>query len=300
MPFDRTVTELVTITDPTQTGNPSFAGESFLGTNSYKATTDSYLTFPLDQTNLGNQFTGAFWYKVNASPDRSGILTIGDDEVDRNQGFRLFREGSTTEQRIKINIHNIANELGEKGHVLAPLKADTDRMIHAVNQFLLLTRTSPETFAEQREPVNVHVVAQEVISDLYGAIENKNQEIALEGKEAWLLSSQFVLYTLLQNLVSNASKYSPCGAQIIIKIERRKDELILSVCDSGPGIPADQRAVVLNRFKRASNSSPHSGSGLGLAIVDQIVLLHGAELSLDESSLGGLEVRVAFSYDYIL
>ena len=129
---------------------------------------------------------------------------------------------------------------------------------------------------------------------------NKNQEIALEGEEAWLLSSQFVLYTLLQNLVSNASKYSPSGAQIIIRIERRKDELILSVCDSGPGIPADQRAVVLNRFKRASNSSPHSGSGLGLAIVEQIVVLHGAELSLDESSLGGLEVRVAFSNDYIL
>ena len=100
--------------------------------------------------------------------------------------------------------------------------------------------------------------------------------------------------------MSNASKYSPSGAQIIIKIERRKDELILSVCDSGPGIPADQRAVVLNRFKRASNSSPHSGSGWGLAIVEQIVVLHGAELSLDESSLGGLEVRVAFSNDYIL
>lgn len=118
MPFDGTFTELVTITDPTQTGNPSFAGESFLGTNSYKATTDSYLTFPLDQTNLGNQFTGAFWYKVNASPDRSGILTIGDDEVDRNQGFRLFREGSTTEQRIKINIGTGTSDSWNDGGVI--------------------------------------------------------------------------------------------------------------------------------------------------------------------------------------
>ncbi|GEA01355.1 two-component sensor histidine kinase [Alteromonas sp. KUL17] len=230
------------------------------------------------------------------------MFTRLNSAFEREQQFasNAAHELRTPLSVMKINIHNIANELGEKGHVLAPLKADTDRMIHAVNQFLLLTRTSPETFADQREPVNVHVVAQEVISDLYGAIENKNQEIALEGEEAWLLSSQFVLYTLLQNLVSNASKYSPSGAQIIIRIERRKDKLFLSVCDSGPGIPADQRAVVLNRFKRASNSSPHSGSGLGLAIVEQIVVLHGAELSLDESSLGGLEVRVAFSNDCIL
>lgn len=201
---------------------------------------------------------------------------------------------------MKINIHNIANELGEKGEALKTLKADTDRMIHAVNQFLLLTRTSPETFVEQREPINVHHVAQEVISDLYGKIENKAQEIALEGDEVWLQSSQFMLYTLLQNLVSNASNYSPKKAQILIKVECHHIGVSLSVCDSGPGIPADQRPEVIKRFQRGSTSKPTSGSGLGLAIVAQVVALHNAELTLHESSLGGLEVRVNFSNDYVL
>ena len=201
---------------------------------------------------------------------------------------------------MKINIHNIANELGEKGEVLKTLKADTDRMIHAVNQFLLLTRTSPETFVEQREPINVHHVAQEVISDLYGKIENKAQEIALEGDEVWLQSSQFMLYTLLQNLVSNASNYSPKNAQILIKVECHHRGVSLSVCDSGPGIPADQRPEVIKRFQRGPTSKPTSGSGLGLAIVAQVVALHNAELTLHESSLGGLEVRVNFSNDYVL
>ena len=201
---------------------------------------------------------------------------------------------------MKINIHNIANELGEKGEVLKTLKADTDRMIHAVNQFLLLTRTSPETFVEQREPINVHHVAQEVISDLYGKIENKAQEIALEGDEVWLQSSQFMLYTLLQNLVSNASNYSPKEAQILIKVESHHRGVSLSVCDSGPGIPADQRPEVIKRFQRGPTSKPTSGSGLGLAIVAQVVALHNAELTLHESSLGGLEVRVNFSNDYVL
>lgn len=201
---------------------------------------------------------------------------------------------------MKINIHNIANELGEKGEALKTLKADTDRMIHAVNQFLLLTRTSPETFVEQREPINVHHVAQEVISDLYGKIENKAQEIALEGDEVWLQSSQFMLYTLLQNLVSNASNYSPKKAQILIKVECHHSGVSLSVCDSGPGIPDDQRPEVIKRFQRGSTSKPTSGSGLGLAIVAQVVALHNAELTLHESSLGGLEVRVNFSNDYVL
>tara|TARA_X000001388_G_C2195615_1_gene109226 strand:+ start:207 stop:905 length:699 start_codon:yes stop_codon:yes gene_type:complete len=64
---------------------------------------------------------------------------------------------------MKINIHNIAEELGDSGKLLETLQRDTDRMIHAVNQFLLLTRTSPETFVEQKEAVNLHFVAQEVI-----------------------------------------------------------------------------------------------------------------------------------------
>ena len=109
-----------------------------------------------------------------------------------------------------------------------------------------------------------------------------------------------MLYTLLQNLVSNASNYSPKKAQILIKVECNHSGVSLSVCDSGPGIPADQRPEVIKRFQRGSTSKPTSGSGLGLAIVAQVVALHNAELTLHESSLGGLEVRVNFSNDYVL
>lgn len=103
MPFDGTYTELLTISDATEVGTPDFAGEAFAGSNAFKATEDSYLTFPVDGM-FGSNMSGAFWYKVNGSPDRSGILTVGDDADDRLQGFRLFREGSPTEQRIKLNV----------------------------------------------------------------------------------------------------------------------------------------------------------------------------------------------------
>ena len=201
---------------------------------------------------------------------------------------------------MKINIHNIAEELGDSGKLLETLQRDTDRMIHAVNQFLLLTRTSPETFVEQKEAVNLHFVAQEVISDLYGKIETKQQEISLEGDEIWLNSVHFMLYTLLQNLITNASNYSPEGAQIVVRIEQLASNVVLSVADSGPGIPISERASVLKRFNRAAQAKTTTGSGLGLAIVLQIAALHNANVVLDDAKIGGLEVKVEFENELLL
>lgn len=201
---------------------------------------------------------------------------------------------------MKINIHNIAEELGDSGILLETLQRDTDRMIHAVNQFLLLTRTSPEAFVEQKEAVNLHFVAQEVISDLYGKIEIKQQEISLEGNELWLNSVHFMLYTLLQNLITNASNYSPKGAQIVVRIENLTSKVILSVADSGSGIPISERASVLKRFTRATQNKTTTGSGLGLAIVLQIAALHNANVVLGDAKLGGLEVKVEFENELLL
>ncbi|MGS2725285.1 LamG-like jellyroll fold domain-containing protein [Psychroserpens sp. BH13MA-6] len=117
MPFDGTYTELLSITDADEVGSPEFAGEAFLGSNAFKASEDSYLTFPFDPS-MGSNFTGAFWYKVDASPDRSGILTVGDNADDRFQGFRLFREGNASEQRIKLNVGTGSGESWNDGGVI--------------------------------------------------------------------------------------------------------------------------------------------------------------------------------------
>ena len=63
-------------------------------------------------------FSATFWYKVSATPDRAGILTVGDDAADRFQGFRLFREGNATEQRIKANIGTGTGESWNDGDVI--------------------------------------------------------------------------------------------------------------------------------------------------------------------------------------
>ena len=117
MPFDGDYRDLIGFNNADKVGAPSFAGSSFAGTNAYKGTTDSYLTFPSDGL-TSNEFSAAFWYKVNSNPDRAGILVVGDDATDRNQGFRLFREGSGTEQRIKLNVGTGAGETWNDGGVI--------------------------------------------------------------------------------------------------------------------------------------------------------------------------------------
>ncbi|WP_053978188.1 LamG domain-containing protein [Mangrovimonas xylaniphaga] len=123
MPFDGDYTELVSSTAATETGAPGFAGESFAGLNALQAATsaaqDNYVSFPIADLELSTTMSGAFWYKVDATATRSGILTIGANADDRFQGFRLFREGNDVEQRIKLNVGTGTGESWNDGGVIA-------------------------------------------------------------------------------------------------------------------------------------------------------------------------------------
>jgi hypothetical protein len=118
MPFDGTYINLVGGTAASEVGTPGFNNtDPYEGTAAYMGATDSYLTHPAGNL-LSNQFSATFWYKVDSTPDRAGILIVGDDETDRNQGFRLFREGSATEQRIKLNVGTGTGESWNDGGVI--------------------------------------------------------------------------------------------------------------------------------------------------------------------------------------
>jgi hypothetical protein len=116
MPFDGTYKDLATNADATVVGAPGFAGESVTGGDSYAGAADSYLTFPT--TGLqGDEFSAAFWLKVNAVPDRAGILAASPPDPDNpdkpnnhTHGFRFFREADATNQRFKLNIGNGTSE----------------------------------------------------------------------------------------------------------------------------------------------------------------------------------------------
>ena len=97
------------------------------------------------------------------------------------------------------------------------------------------------------------------------------------------------LRQMLDNLIGNAIKYTPKGGTIRVSVEEQGDQIILSVSDTGRGIPLGEQAHIFDKFYRASNT-PESveGTGLGLAIVKSIIDNHGGriwvESALDEGS----------------
>ncbi|HNU42025.1 MAG: hypothetical protein UZ12_BCD005000539 [Bacteroidetes bacterium OLB12] len=130
MPFDGIYTELITISDPTVVGTPSFAGEGKKGGNAYKGATDAYLTFPTEGL-LGTEFSASFWMKVNATPDRAGVLVAGPPGINtRTQGFRFFRENAGGKQRFKLNVGNGTSDTWFDGGTNADVVPNTGEWVH--------------------------------------------------------------------------------------------------------------------------------------------------------------------------
>jgi PAS domain S-box-containing protein len=94
---------------------------------------------------------------------------------------------------------------------------------------------------------------------------------------------------ILLNLLSNAAKFTPTGGRATITCTRRGDRAVLTVADTGPGIPPEQRATVFEPFVQLGRSltSSHEGSGLGLAISRDLARAMGGDLTVDDSDGGG-------------
>lgn len=102
-----------------------------------------------------------------------------------------------------------------------------------------------------------------------------------------------LLAQLLTNLIDNALAHTPIGTAVEISLRQEGDRPVVTVADSGPGVPADQRAKILTRFYRLDASRHTPGAGLGLALVAAIAALHRAELVIEDNR-PGLRVLVGF------
>ncbi|MCL6259888.1 LamG domain-containing protein [Aquiflexum sp. TKW24L] len=125
LPFDGDFTELVKVTNPTVTGNPGFA-DGVIG-RAYAGTNNANIAFPTINL-LSPEFSAVFWYKVNGTPDRAGLMVIGPPDTNnptnmnnRNGGFRLFRENAGGKQRIKLNIGTGSGEAWFDGGAAADI-----------------------------------------------------------------------------------------------------------------------------------------------------------------------------------
>ncbi len=176
------------------------------------------------------------------------------------------------------------------------LMAGIDRATRLVEQLLVLARHQASAVAElPSQPVELADIARLSVADAIPNAVARNIDLGItQSDEGRVDGYPEALRILMRNLIENAIKYSPNGGTVDLEIKRDSQLLILSVDDNGPGIAAEDRDRVLDRFYRVAGSET-TGSGLGLAIVKSIADLHGATLELQSSlRLGGLRVEVTF------
>lgn len=137
MPFESQMyLDLISESNASIVGSPGFAGEGAGGAEAYAGAVDSYLTFPT--TGLTSaEFSASFWYKLNDSPNRAGILVIGppdplnpDAMNNRKSGFRLFRESANGKQRIKLNVGHGTGDSWFDGGAAADIDPAVNEWVH--------------------------------------------------------------------------------------------------------------------------------------------------------------------------
>ncbi|CDG81969.1 ATP-binding protein [Janthinobacterium agaricidamnosum] len=183
-----------------------------------------------------------------------------------------------------------------RGVAVGRVTAGIERATRLVEQLLVLARQEASAASgDSLQTVDLNELVKRTLGDMAGIAQARKIDLGLYHMDAASVAGQGdALLILLRNLVDNATKYTPSGGTVDLDLRATPDGITLSVEDSGPGIPEDERERVFSRFYRVPGS-PAGGSGLGMAIIKAIAERHGARLVLDTSQrLGGLCVRVEF------
>jgi two-component system, OmpR family, sensor kinase len=198
-----------------------------------------------------------------------------------------------TALQLQVQLLERAQSEQERAAATGRLKDGLKRMTHLVEQLLTLARQDP---AHERadQDVELDALAAEVVGEQSVLAAAKSIDLGLVHAYALTVTGdREALRVLLSNLVDNAIRYTPAGGRVDVAVTSEDGRPVLTVEDTGPGIPPEERPRVFDRFYRAEQGG--SGSGLGLAIVENIARRHGAHVELDSGKDGrGLKVSVRF------
>jgi two-component system sensor histidine kinase TctE len=199
---------------------------------------------------------------------------------------------------LQTQLELLLAEVGpaEKPRAQALLQS-TQRLGHLTHQLLALARSGPHALeAQPLQPMDLPALLEDVASDCVDPALARDIDLGFEPSPATILGSPWMLRELLLNLVHNAIAYTPQGGAVTVSCGMTaQGGAQLVVEDTGPGIPAEDRPRVFERFYRAAPSD-HPGTGLGLAIVKEIADRHGATISLSAAASGqGTRVEVRFA-----
>lgn len=174
---------------------------------------------------------------------------------------------------------------------------EVNRLNNIVDQLLLLARYEDQNQSVKIENICLNVILLDTISRFSNLIQsNKIEVITHFSNELYVNSDRYLVSIIINNLISNAIKYSKANDKLTIELTAVEDEIVCYISDSGIGIPAEDLRKIFNPFFR-SQSTDHldiKGTGLGLSIVSRLCELLKIEISILSQENKGTQVKLLF------
>lgn len=249
---------------------------------------------PIDSKNVPNEISPLV-NALNSLFERLGRAFENDRRFTADAAHEL--RTPLAAMKTQAQVAERSKSAAERDSAIGKMLEGVDRATRLVEQLLTLARVDPDTGQAKGGPVDLQRLAQGAIADHEQLARTKGITLQLKSDKAHSVTGhRDSLCILMRNLVDNAIRYTPEGGEVQVSLYEEEGTISLCVEDNGPGIPETERERIFGRFIRLAGQETN-GSGLGLSIVQRIAGLHRAELSLGQSTLGGLEICVKFPAD---
>lgn len=252
------------------------------------------------------------YYQVVANPVQEdgalagAVLVILDvtEEEEREALRREFTANVSHELKTPLTSILGTSEMLSSGvvkpedvpHFASNIYKETSRLIDLVTDIIRLSQLDEGALPAQAEPVELLQMTQGVLRRLTDQAQQRDVTLAAAGEGARVLAVPQILEELIYNLCDNAIQYNRPGGSVTVTAECREGRPVLSVADTGIGIPPEHQSRVFERFYRVdqSHSKRGGGTGLGLSIVKHAVASCGGELTLESQVNQGTVITVRF------
>ena len=209
---------------------------------------------------------------------------------------RRFMADASHELRTPVSIARTAAQVtlgqprrdeAEYREALGVIAKQTSRLTRLVDDMLVLARADAGGYPIVQTQVRLDQLVAECVREFGAPAEDKNIALNADLHPTTMTGDETLLRRMLSNLIGNGVTYTPSGGSIDVSLRATDGHLLLRVSDSGPGIPAEDRERVFERFVRLDPARAAGGSGLGLAIARWIAEAHEGTLRVESSSPSG-------------
>lgn len=246
----------------------------------------------------------------NPEDEMGRLATVFNETLARLEAsfdqMRRFTADVSHELRTPLTAIRSVGEVGLREHrdetayrgIIGSMLEEVDRLANLVDRLLTLSRAETGQATLSVDTIDLAELAEDVTTHLGVLAEEKRQTIVLDvDSHPRATGDRFVVRQAVINLVDNAIKFSPAGGRISVTARESGARAVLEVRDSGPGVSAESRTRVFDRFYHEEQAGPgeatRGGAGLGLSIAKWAVEANGGELSLQSTGAEGSTFRIS-------